>query len=81
VKNVIYNRLIHNEESLRNRLQEAFGTITPEMARASKLSLLLILSSFNSSNKKFVLIVAGYTITTFIKFVDIILNLNFLTVQ
>jgi hypothetical protein len=40
VKNV-YNRPIHNEEDLRNRLwQEAFGTITPEMVRASKLNLL-----------------------------------------
>jgi hypothetical protein len=37
VKNVIYNRPMHNEEDLRNRLQEAFGTITPEMVRASKL--------------------------------------------
>jgi hypothetical protein len=40
VKNVVYNRPIHNEEDLRNRLQEAFGTITPEMVRASKLNLL-----------------------------------------
>jgi hypothetical protein len=28
-------------------------------------------------NNKFVLIVAGYTMTTFIKFIDIILNLHF----
>jgi thioredoxin-related protein len=28
-------------------------------------------------DNKFVLIVAGYTMTTFIKFIDIILNLNF----
>jgi hypothetical protein len=28
------------EEDLRNRLQGAFGTITPEMVRASKLNLL-----------------------------------------
>jgi hypothetical protein len=28
------------EEDLRNRLEEAFGTITPEMVRASKLNLL-----------------------------------------
>jgi hypothetical protein len=40
VKNVVYNRPIHNEEDLRNRLQEAFRTITPEMVRASKLNLL-----------------------------------------
>jgi hypothetical protein len=41
VKNVVYNRPIHNAEDLRNRLQEAFGTIiTPEMARASKLNSL-----------------------------------------
>jgi hypothetical protein len=39
VKNVVYNRPIHNEEDLRNRLQETFGTITPEMVRASKLNL------------------------------------------
>jgi hypothetical protein len=40
VKNVVYNnRPIHNED-LRNRLQEAFETITPEMVRASKLNLL-----------------------------------------
>jgi hypothetical protein len=40
VKNVVYNRPIHNEEDLRNRLQDTFGTITPEMVRASKLNLL-----------------------------------------
>jgi hypothetical protein len=40
VTNVVYNRPIHNEEDLRNRLQEAFGTITSEMVRASKLNLL-----------------------------------------
>jgi hypothetical protein len=40
VKNVVYNRPIHNEEDLRNRLQKAFATITPEMVRASKLNLL-----------------------------------------
>jgi hypothetical protein len=40
VKNVVYNRPIHNEEDLRNRLEEAFGTITPEMVRGSKLKLL-----------------------------------------
>jgi hypothetical protein len=40
VKNIVYNRPIHNEEDLRNRLQEAFGTITPEIVRASKLNLL-----------------------------------------
>jgi hypothetical protein len=39
VKNV-YNWPIHNEEDLRNRLQGSFGTITPKMVRASKLSLL-----------------------------------------
>jgi hypothetical protein len=39
VKNV-YNRPIRNEEDLRNRLQKAFATITPEMVRASKLNLL-----------------------------------------
>jgi hypothetical protein len=37
VKNVIYNRPMHKEEDLRNRLQEAFGTITAEMVRACKL--------------------------------------------
>jgi hypothetical protein len=37
---IVYNRPIHNEKDLRNRLQEAFGTITPEMVRASKLNLL-----------------------------------------
>jgi hypothetical protein len=31
------HRPIHNEEDIRNRLQ-AFGTITPEMVRASKLA-------------------------------------------
>jgi hypothetical protein len=40
VKNVVYNRPIHNEEDLRNRLQEVFRTITPEMVRAFKLNLL-----------------------------------------
>jgi hypothetical protein len=40
VTNVVYNRPIHNEEDLRNRLHEGFGTITPEMVRASKLNLL-----------------------------------------
>jgi hypothetical protein len=39
VKNVVYNRPIHNEEDLRNRLQEVFETITPEMVKTSKLSL------------------------------------------
>jgi hypothetical protein len=40
VKIVVYNRPIHNEEDFRNRLQGVFGTITPEMVRASKLNLL-----------------------------------------
>jgi hypothetical protein len=40
VKNVVYNRPIHNEEDLRNRLQGALGTITSEMVRTSKLNLL-----------------------------------------
>jgi hypothetical protein len=40
VQNIVYNRPIHNEEDLRNRLQETFGTTTPEIVRTSKLSLL-----------------------------------------
>jgi hypothetical protein len=40
VKNVVYNRPIHNEEDLLNKLQEAFGTMPPEMVRVSKLTLL-----------------------------------------
>jgi hypothetical protein len=40
VQNIVYNRPIHNEEDLRNRLQETFGTTTPEIVRTSELSLL-----------------------------------------
>jgi hypothetical protein len=34
------DQFITRKEDLRNRLQEDFGTITPEMVRASKLNLL-----------------------------------------
>lgn len=40
VKNVIYREPVNTEEELRNRIQEAFATITPQMITDSKLSLL-----------------------------------------
>lgn len=40
LKNLIYRQPINTEEELRNRIQQAFATCTPQMITDSKLSLL-----------------------------------------
>lgn len=40
VKNVIYREPVNTEEELRDRIQNSFATITPQMIMDSKLSLL-----------------------------------------